>query len=416
MNNSRRRVVVTGFGAVSPLGNDFQTTWAKIQQGQSGVGLLTRRNLGDDFPVKVAGEVKDFDAGKFMDVKDARKTDRFVQYALAASLEAFVHAGVTIDPGHADRIGVWIGSGIGGMETFEEQVRNYDRKGYKRVSPFFVPMVITDIAAGQVAIRLGAKGPNGCSVSACASGANSVGEAYTWIQRGVADVMICGGAEAPITDLGLSGFHSMKALSTNPDPGTASRPFDQHRDGFVIAEGAGILVLEELSHALARNAHIYAEMVGYGCSGDAHHITAPDPEGSGCARAMAGALQDAGVTPDVVGYINAHGTSTEYNDKFETVAIKSVFADHAHSLAVSSTKSMTGHMLGAAGGIEAGFSAMALHDGRLPPTINYRTVDEACDLDYVPNTARAANVQYALSNSLGFGGHNVSLLFKRWDS
>lgn len=327
-----------------------------------------------------------------------------------------MHAGVTIDPGHADRIGVWIGSGIGGMETFEEQVRNYDRKGYKRVSPFFVPMVITDIAAGQVAIRLGAKGPNGCSVSACASGANSVGEAYTWIQRGVADVMICGGAEAPITDLGLSGFHSMKALSTNPDPDTASRPFDQHRDGFVIAEGAGILVLEELSHALARNAHIYAEMVGYGCSGDAHHITAPDPEGSGCARAMAGALQDAGVAPDVVGYINAHGTSTEYNDKFETVAIKSVFADHAHSLAVSSTKSMTGHMLGAAGAIEAGFSAMVLHDGRLPPTINYRTVDEACDLDYVPNTARAANVQYALSNSLGFGGHNVSLLFKRWDS
>ncbi len=415
MNSDKnRRVVVTGLGIVSPVGCDFPSAWQNITNGKSGVNRLTRRDLGEDFPVKVAGEVRDFDASRFVDAKDARRMDRFVQYALCASLEAIKDARVRVEAVDATRMGVWIGSGIGGMETFEEQVRNFDRKGYRRVSPFFVPMVISDMAAGQIAIHLGAKGPNGCTVTACASGANSIGEAYGFIKNGQADLMISGGSEAPITDMGLSGFHNMKALSTNPNPDEASRPFDALRDGFVIAEGSGIVILEEMDHAIRRGANIYAELVGYGTSGDAHHITAPDPEGAGCARAMTAAIQMADIRPEDVGYINAHGTSTEYNDKFETAAIKTVFGSHAYRLAVSSTKSMTGHMLGAAGGAEAAFTAMALYAGILPPTIHYQNPDPECDLDYVPNVARHAQVEYALTNSLGFGGHNVSLLFKRW--
>lgn len=414
ISDKNRRVVVTGFGIVSPVGCDFSSAWKNIVAGHSGVNRLTRRDLGDEFPVKVAGEVRDFDVTEFVDAKDARRMDRFVQYALGASLKAIRDAGIQLANEDAARVGVWIGSGIGGMETFEEQVRNFDRKGYRRVSPFFVPMVISDMAAGQIAIHIGAKGPNGCTVTACASGANSIGEAYGFIKSNQADVMLAGGSEAPLTDLGLSGFHNMKAMSTNPNPDEASRPFDAMRDGFVIAEGSGIIVLEELNHALHRGAKIYAELVGYGTAGDAHHITAPDPEGAGCARAMQAALDMAGVAKERVGYINAHGTSTEYNDKFETIAIKNVFGEHAYDLAVSSTKSMTGHMLGAAGGVEAAFTAMALYEGVLPPTIHYENPDPECDLDYVPNVARPKAIDYALTNSLGFGGHNVSLLFKRW--
>ena len=410
----KRRVVVTGIGAVTPLGNNVETTWKNILAGVSGVGPLTRVNA-DEYPAKVSAELKDFNVEEFIDKKDARKMDRFTHYAVAASLMAVKDAGLIINDENAHRIGVWVGSGIGGMETFESQYETFLNRGYRRVSPFFVPMMIPDMAAGQVSITLGAKGFNSCTVTACATGTNSIGDAFKVIQRGDADAMVTGGAEAPITKMSVAGFCANTALSTNPDPKTASRPFDKNRDGFVIGEGAGIVILEELEHALARGANIYAEIVGYGSTGDAYHITAPAPAGEGGARAMKMAIADGGLAPEDIDYINAHGTSTDYNDKYETMAIKEVFGDHAYKLAVSSTKSMTGHLLGAAGGIEAIFTVLALKEGVLPPTINYETPDPECDLDYVPNEARKKEMKAAISNSLGFGGHNATIAFKKYE-
>lgn len=410
----KRRVVVTGIGAVTPLGNDVDTTWNNIISGVSGIGPLTRVNA-DEYPAKVAAELKDFNPELFMEKKEARKMDRFTQYAVAASMMAVKDAGLDINDENAARVGVWIGSGIGGMETFEAQFETFLNRGYRRVSPFFVPMMIPDMATGQVSIMLGAKGVNSCTVTACATGTNSIGDAFKAIQRGDADAMITGGTEAPITKMAVAGFCANTALSTNPDPNTASRPFDLNRDGFVMGEGAGVVVLEELEHALARGAHIYAEIVGYGSTGDAYHITAPAPAGEGGARAMKMAIQDGGLKPEDIDYINAHGTSTDYNDKYETMAIKEVFGDHAYKVAVSSTKSMTGHLLGAAGGIEAIFTVLAMKESILPPTINYETPDPECDLDYVPNQARKQEIKAAISNSLGFGGHNATIAFRKYE-
>ncbi|HWL22596.1 MAG TPA: beta-ketoacyl-ACP synthase II [Ureibacillus sp.] len=410
----KRRVVITGIGAVTPLGNTAEETWANIKAGKSGVGPLTRIDV-EKFPAKVAAEVKDFDIEQYVEKKEARKMDRFTHYALASSIMAVKDANLEINENNADRIGVWIGSGIGGMETYENQFMTFQERGVRRVSPFFVPMMIPNMASGQVSIYLGAKGINSCSVTACASGTNSIGDAFKVIQRGDADAMITGGAEAPIVNMAVAGFCASTALSLNPDPSTASRPFDASRDGFVIAEGAGILVLEEYEFAKARGAKIYAEIIGYGATGDAYHITAPAPNGEGAARAIKQAIEDGEIDPSLVGYINAHGTSTQYNDLFETMAVKSVFGEHAYNLAMSSTKSMTGHLLGAAGGVEAIFTALALKEGILPPTINLTTPDPECDLDYVPGEAREASIEYAMSNSLGFGGHNASLLFKKID-
>lgn len=409
-----KRVVVTGMGTISPIGNTLQENWENLLAGVSGIGPLTRVNA-DEYPAKTAGEVKNFEITDFIDRKEARKMDRFTHYAIAASKMAVEDAKLEITPENENRVGVWIGSGIGGMETFEQQYETFQKRGYRRVSPFFVPMLIPDMAAGQVSILLGAKGVNSCTVTACATGTNSIGDAFKVIQRGDADVMITGGAEAPITKMSVAGFCANTALSFNPDPKTASRPFDKNRDGFVIGEGAGILVLEELSHALARNAQIYAEIVGYGSTGDAHHITAPAPEGEGGARAMKMAINDANLAPEQIDYINAHGTSTEYNDSYETMAIKTVFGDHAYKLPVSSTKSMTGHLLGAAGGVEAIYTVLAIKNNIVPPTINLETPDPVCDLDYVPNEARKCQVDCAMSNSLGFGGHNATIVFKKYD-
>ncbi|MCM3386535.1 beta-ketoacyl-ACP synthase II [Ureibacillus chungkukjangi] len=410
----KRRVVITGIGAVTPLGNSIEETWENVIAGKSGVGALTRLDA-EKFPVKIAAEVKDFDIEQYVEKKEARKMDRFTHYALASSIMAMKDSGLTITEEIAPRVGVWIGSGIGGMETYENQYVTFQERGVRRVSPFFVPMMIPNMASGQVSIHFGAKGINSCSVTACASGTNSIGDAFKVIQRGDADAMITGGAEAPIVNMAVAGFCSSTALSLNPDAEIASRPFDANRDGFVIGEGAGILILEEYEFAKARGAKIYAEIVGYGSTGDAHHITAPAPEGEGAARAIRQALEDGDVDPTQVGYINAHGTSTPYNDLFETKAVKTVFADHAYNLAMSSTKSMTGHLLGAAGGVEAIFTALALKEGILPPTINLTTPDPECDLDYIPNTARNQYVEYAMSNSLGFGGHNASILLKKVD-
>jgi 3-oxoacyl-[acyl-carrier-protein] synthase II len=341
---------------------------------------------------------------------------RFTQYAVVAAQKALEDSRLEITDEIAPRVGVWVGSGIGGLETFEEQFEVYSNKGARRVSPFFVPMMIPDMATGQISIALGAKGVNSCTVTACATGTNSIGDAFKVIQRGDADAMITGGTEAPLTKMSFAGFCANKALSTNPDPKTASRPFDKNRDGFVMGEGAGIIVLEELEHALKRGATIYAEIVGYGSTGDAYHITAPAPNGEGGVRAMQEAIRDAGLSVEDIDYINAHGTSTPYNDKFETMAIKEVFGEHANQLAISSTKSMTGHLLGAAGGVEAIFSVLAIKDSVIPPTINLETPDEECDLDYVANEARSKEVQVALSNSLGFGGHNATIIFKKYEA
>ncbi|BBA75692.1 MULTISPECIES: beta-ketoacyl-ACP synthase II [Bacillus] len=410
---SKKRVVVTGLGALSPLGNDAETSWKNAIGGVSGIGPITRVE-SDEYPAKVAAELKDFNIENYMDKKEARKMDRFTQYAVVAAKMAVQDAGLNITDEIAPRVGVWVGSGIGGLETLESQFEIFLTKGPRRVSPFFVPMMIPDMATGQISIALGAKGVNSCTVTACATGTNSIGDAFKVIQRGDADAMITGGTEAPLTRMSFAGFSANKALSTNPDPKTASRPFDKNRDGFVMGEGAGIVVLEELEHALARGAKIYGEIVGYGSTGDAYHITAPAQDGEGGARAMKEAIKDAGIKPEEIDYINAHGTSTYYNDKYETKAIKTVFGDHAHKLAVSSTKSMTGHLLGAAGGIEAIFSVMAIKDGIIPPTINIETPDEECDLDYVPDKAREQDVNIVLSNSLGFGGHNATLIFKKY--
>ncbi|MFX3624112.1 MAG: beta-ketoacyl-ACP synthase II [Ectobacillus sp.] len=409
----KRRVVVTGLGAVTPVGNDVEASWNSVVNGVSGIGRLTRLDP-EQFPAKVAAEIHDFNIEEYIDKKEARRMDRFTQYAVAAAKMAVKDAGLEITEENAPKIGVWIGSGIGGMETYEEQFRVLIEKGARRVSPFFVPMMIPDMAAGQVSIAIGAKGINSCTVTACASGANSIGDAFKVIQRGDAVAMVTGGAEAPLTSMAFAGFSSAKALSFNEDPKTACRPFDKNRSGFIMGEGAGILVLEDLEHALARGAHIYAEIAGYGATGDAFHITLPAPGGEGGVRAMRQALADAGLQPEEIDYINAHGTSTEANEKYETMAIKEVFGEHAYKVAISSTKSMTGHLLGAAGAVEAIFSVKAITDGIIPPTINYETPDPDCDLDYVPNKARHQEVRAVLSNSLGFGGHNAALVFKKY--
>lgn len=410
---NKKRVVVTGLGAVTPLGNDVETLWNGIKEGKSGIDYITRVNK-EEFPVSVAAEVTDFNPADYMEKKEARKMDLFAQYAVAASDMALKDSGLKITEENANRVGVWIGCGIGGMDTYEKQVRRFIDKGYKRVSPFFVPMLIPDMAAGQVSIQTGAKGINSCSVTACASGTNSIGDAFKVIERGDVDAMIAGGTESPLTNMAFAGFSSMKALSFNDDPKTASRPFDKNRDGFVMGEGAGILILESLESAEARGAEIYAEILGYGASGDAYHITAPAEGGEGASRSMTQAMEDAGIEKEEVDYINAHGTSTGMNDLYETQAIKTVFGEHAYNLAVSSTKSMTGHLLGAAGGVEGVLSVKAIQDGIIPATINYETPDEGLDLDYVPNHSRKAEVNVVLSNSFGFGGHNASLVFKKF--
>lgn len=411
----KKRVVVTGLGALTPLGNDVESTWKNAVAGVSGVGPITRVD-SSEYTAKVAAELKDFNIEDYMEKKEARKMARFTQYAVVAAQKALEDSRLEITDEIAPRVGVWVGSGIGGLETFEEQFEVYSNKGARRVSPFFVPMMIPDMATGQISIALGAKGVNSCTVTACATGTNSIGDAFKVIQRGDADAMITGGTEAPLTKMSFAGFCANKALSTNPDPETASRPFDKNRDGFVMGEGAGIVVLEELEHALKRGATIYAEIVGYGSTGDAYHITAPAPNGEGGVRAMKEPIRDAGLSVEEIDYINAHGTSTPYNDKFETMAIKEVFGEHANQLAISSTKSMTGHLLGAAGGVEAIFSVLAIKDSVIPPTINLETPDEECDLDYVANEARSKEVQVALSNSLGFGGHNATIIFKKYEA
>ena len=408
---TNRRVVVTGISVTTALGIGGTTTWENIKNGKSGVSPITGFDT-TDFSVHFAAEIKDFVASDYMNPKVAKHLDKFAQYALLTSFDALKDSGLEITEDNADRIGVIIGSGIGGIETIERQHKTLLERGPSRVNPYFIPMLISDMAAGIVSIETGAKGPNMCIVTACASSGNSVGESFEMIKRGVADAMISGGAEAAITPLGFSGFASMKALSTrNDDPQGASRPFDKNRDGFVMSEGSGILILEEYEHAKARNAKIYGEIVGYGATGDAYHITAPDPTGRGAKKAIQMALKEAEL--DKVDYINAHGTSTQANDKTETNAVKDIFGSDAYKIPMSSTKSMTGHMLGAAGAVEAIFSLLALHEGIIPPTINYTTSDQECDLDYVPNEAREMKIQTAMSNSLGFGGHNSCLILKK---
>jgi 3-oxoacyl-[acyl-carrier-protein] synthase II len=409
-----RRVVVTGLGALTPVGNTAEEFWAALIQGRSGIGPITRFDTSG-YPTRIAGEVRNFDPLTYVDKKEARRLDPYLHYAMACACMAVEDAGLDPSKIESDRFGVLIGSGIGGITTLLEGERTRVEKGFDRVSPFVIPMLIINMASGLVSMRFGAKGPNSSVVTACATGNHAIGDAHRIIQRGEADVMIAGGAEAMIVPLTVAGFCAMKAMSTrNDEPEKASRPFDAGRDGFVCSEGGGILILEALEHALRRDARIYGEIVGYGMSGDAHHMTAPDPEGDGAARAMRAALRDAGLPPTEVTYINAHGTSTPYNDKFETQAIKRVFGEHAHRLAVSSTKSMTGHLLGAAGGIEAIATLLAIHNGLLPPTINYETPDPECDLDYVPNQARKQEVEVALSNAFGFGGTNAALVFRKF--
>ena len=412
----QRRVVITGVGAVTPVGNTAEEFWQALLEGRSGIGPITRFDA-TGFETRIAGELKGFDPLKYIDKKDDRKFDPFLKYAVACAVMAVEDAALKTDRVDATRFGVLVGSGIGGLETLLDNYEALRTKGPDRVSPFLIPMLIVNMASGAISMRVGAKGPNTAVVTACATGNHAIGDATKIIQRGDADVMIAGGAEAIIIPLAIAGFAQMKAMSTrNDDPTHASRPFDAERDGFVCGEGAGIMVLESLEHASRRGARIYAEVVGYGMTGDAHHMTAPDPEGDGAARAMSAALRDAGLDPSAVGYINAHGTSTPYNDKFETLAIKRVFGEHARKLAVSSTKSMTGHLLGAAGGIEAIATTFAIHRGMLPPTINYEKPDPDCDLDYVPNHARKQEVEVALSNAFGFGGTNATLAFRKFRS
>ncbi|WP_085813449.1 beta-ketoacyl-ACP synthase II [Geoanaerobacter pelophilus] len=408
-----RRVVVTGVGVVSPLGTGNGKNWDALVAGKSGIAPITRFDASD-LPVKIAGEVKDFVPEDFIDKKEIKKMDLFIQYGLAAAHFAMEDSGLVINEENAERVGVLVGAGLGGLPAIERYHTALQEGGYKKISPFFIPMLIINLAPGHISIKYGAKGPNVSSVSACATGTHSIGDAYHMIQRGDADAMIAGGTESTVTPLGIGGFSVMKALSTNnDDPTAASRPFDKGRDGFILSEGAGIVVLEEYEAAKARGAKIYGEIVGYGLSGDAYHLTSPAPGGEGAARCMKMALRTAGINPEQVGYINAHGTSTPYGDLGETTAIKTVFGDHAYKLMVSSTKSMTGHLLGAAGGVEAVFSLMAMKNSVVPPTINYTDPDPECDLDYVPNTAREASIEYAMSNSFGFGGTNASLLFKK---
>ncbi len=410
-----RRVVVTGIGLVSSLGIGTDTNWDALCKGCSGIGPITKFDT-TDFSARIAGEVKNFDPLRFIEKKDVKKMDVFIQYAIAASQFAVTDAGLEVTPDMAPRVGVFIASGIGGFTTIEREHKALLEGGPRKISPFFIPSAIINLAAGQVSIRLGAKGPNSATCTACSASAHAIGDAYEIILRSAADVMIAGGSEAAITPMGVGGFAAMRALSTrNDEPQVASRPFDKDRDGFIVGEGSGVLVLEELEHARRRGARVYAELVGYGMSADAYHITAPSEDGDGPFRVMNAALASAGVKPEQVDYINAHGTSTPHGDKIETLAIKRCFGDHARKLAVSSTKSMTGHLLGAAGGLEAGITALAVHHQIAPPTTNQESPDEDCDLDYIPNVKRAFPIQYALSNSFGFGGTNAALLFKRYE-
>jgi|SRR3990172_892480 len=410
-----RRVVITGLGIVSPLGTGVKKAWNGAISSASGIREITRFDA-KNFPVRIAGEVPDFDPLGVIEKKELKKMDFFIQYALYAAVKAFEDSGLEIEENNAERVGVYIGAGIGGLPAIEHWHDVLREKGPDRITPFFIPMVIINLASGQVSIRLGAKGPNSCAVTACATGTHSIGDAFRIIKRGEADCMIAGGTESTITPLCIAGFNAMKALSTrNGEPTRASRPFDKERDGFVVGEGAGVLVLEELEGAKKRGAKIYAEIAGYGANSDAYHITMPAPDGTGAARCMELAIEDAKIPPGGVDYINAHGTSTYYNDLYETKAIKKVFGEHAKKLAVSSTKSMTGHLLGAAGGVEAVFTALAIKTGIIPPTVNYENPDPECDLDYVPNTAREAGIRAALSNSFGFGGTNAVLAFKRFE-
>lgn len=414
-NPAGRRVVITGLGLVTPLGTGVEKTWKAICAGESGIARITRFDP-TGYDAQIAGEVKDFDPARFIEKKEIKKMDTFIHYAVGAAQLAVDDAGLKVKPEEATKVGVYIGSGIGGLGSIEHYHDVLRDKGPGRVSPFFIPMTIINLASGQVAIRIGAKGPNSCAVTACATGNHCIGDAYRLIQRGDADVMIAGGAEAAVTPLGVAGFASAKALSfRNDEPTKASRPFDKDRDGFVLGEGAGVVVIEELTHALQRGVRIYGEIIGYGMNSDAYHITAPPEEGEGAVRCMELALKDAGIQSDQIGYINAHGTST-MADAIETRAIKQVFGEQAARIPVSSTKSMTGHLLGAAGGIEAVFTTLALYHGILPPTMNLDNSDPACDLDYVPNKARPAAIQMALSNSFGFGGVNACLIFKRLDT
>lgn len=410
-----RRVVVTGFGLVTPVGNSVEATWSALMEGRSGADYIKKFDA-ERFAARFACEVKNFDPLDYVEKKEARKMGAFIQYAVAASQEAVDASGLRITDDVAENVGTYISSGIGDFWAIEREHEKLLKDGPSRVSPFFIPSAIVNLASGQVSIRHNAKGPNSATATACSAGAHAIGDSFKIIQRGDADAMICGGAESAITPMSVAGFAALRALSTrNDDPQHASRPFDLNRDGFVIGEGAGIMVLEELEFARRRGAHIHAEVVGYGMTGDAFHITMPDDSGSGAVRVMQKALSDAKVQPEEVGYINAHGTSTPYNDKFETMAIRKTFGEHANKLAISSTKSMTGHLLGAAGGVEGVFSVLALTRNMLPPTINYVTPDPECDLDYVPNQAREAHLTYALSNSFGFGGTNAALLFRRWE-
>ncbi len=411
----RRRVVVTGVGLISPLGIGTEANWEALCAGRSGIGPITHFDASQ-FSARIAGEVKGFDPLQFIDRRDVKKMDVFIQFAIAATQFAMEEAGLTITPALAPRVGVFIASGIGGFSTIEREHRALLEGGPRKISPFFIPAAIINLAAGQVSIRFGAKGPNSATCTACSASAHAIGDAAEIIRRGAADVMIAGGSESAITPMGVGGFAAMRALSTrNDEPEKASRPFDRDRDGFVMGEGAGVLILEELEFARRRGAPIYAELVGYGMSADAYHITAPSEDGDGAIRVMKAALDDAGVPPTVVDYINAHGTSTPYNDKLETLAIKKLFGEHAYRLAVSSTKSMTGHLLGAAGGLEAGITVLAIRHQTVPPTINLEHPDPDCDLDYVPNQKRERPITYALSNSFGFGGTNGALLFKRYE-
>ena len=410
----KRRVVITGMGAVTPLGLTLEESWAAVKTDTCGIGPITQYDTTSQ-KVKLAGEVRGFNPEQYIDKREVRKTDRFVQFALASAAQAMEHSSLVMENEDAQRCGVVFASGIGGFSTVQNECLKGNEKGYDRVSPYFIPMAISNMAAGNIAIRFGFHGMCTCPVTACASGTNAVGDAFRQIRDGYADVILAGGSEATITSLAVGGFTSLHALHTGSDPKRASIPFDKERSGFVMGEGAAALVLEEYEHAKARGANILAEVVGYGCTCDAHHITAPLPDGSGAAGAMTQALADAGVDAASVDYINAHGTSTAMNDAGETAAVKLAFGEHAKELAISSTKSMTGHLLGASGAVEATFTAMALHDGFIPATLGYQVPDEACDLDVVPNHGREAAIRYAMSNSLGFGGHNASILLKKWE-
>ena len=410
------RVVVTGIGLVTPLGSDRETTWKNLINGESGIDYIGAFDA-EGFESRIAAEVTDFAPEAVLGRRQAKRMDRFAQFACVASLEALEHAGIEMEDEAPDRVAVLIGSGVGGIITISDQLGVLNDRGPRRVNPFLIPMMLGDMASGQVSMTIGAKGPNFSVVSACATGTDSIGEAAEMIRRGVIDVAIAGGSEAAICPIGVSGFNACKALSTrNDDPQGASRPFDAERDGFVLGEGAGVIVIESLEHAEKRGADVLCELVGYGATSDAHHVTQPHPEGEGAAAAMKIAIEQAGIDREEVAYINAHGTSTPLNDKFETVAVKKAFGDHAYKLSVSSTKSMTGHLLGAAGGIEAGFSVLAISESVVPPTINLENPDIDCDLDYVPNMSKRGRVPVVMSNSLGFGGHNASVLFKEFDS